>query len=630
MRAGRGGFALLTGDPGIGKTRLIDHFLQQPGDGILVAWGRCFEDDADRAYAPWREAIGSLLQQVDRSALKPALLADLDRLATGEPTLSAGSGGATAASFALGHAVAALAKACGPTLLVLEDLHWADRASFHLLERLAPMTGHLPLAIVATGRSGELWQDPTRRPGFTSLLRTALPIALSPFTYDEIGALLEAFGRPSSSTIIQRLMMLTGGNPFLLNDALRTGNEATGDLEPTIGGKLFLEAHLDRLDTETLSLLQYLAVFGHKIDVSRAAAHLKNNFRHALALLERARTGGVIVACDDVHPYFVFSHDLLRQSILKRIAHADRLKLHLQIAGELGAEESAAPGSAREIARHLRAASPLADTALVTRWCQRAGRQTLAEADPLGAVDWFQRALDCQLRANPGAVGPADLLLDMATACAIAGNRPRADGLYAYLVEHARAVGDAGLFADAVLGTVNPRNTTGQIDWTITDLLAEALGAVGEARPRQRAALRARLGTYLYFSGDLARSRKLTELALKEGAGQGDPKDRHMLLRARRLTLWGPDAIDAQEAITAQLLTLATAAPLGSGSPAASGKSSASLRRAWPRSRRPQPIGSCCWRSWLRSCRWMNCPGVAVSPRRLWRWRGGTRTTRAF
>ena len=132
-RVGRGFTALLSGDAGIGKTRLAAEVADRlRDDGLTVAWASCRQDGGAPPYWPWSQLLGRL----GRGDV-------LDRSAADEPEL---------ARFLLFEAVADALRAAAPVLLVLDDLHWADAPSLRLLDAVgatldtAPvlLLGHLP------------------------------------------------------------------------------------------------------------------------------------------------------------------------------------------------------------------------------------------------------------------------------------------------------------------------------------------------------------------------------------------------------------------------------------------------------------------------------------------------------
>ncbi|MEW6271635.1 MAG: ATP-binding protein, partial [Thermodesulfobacteriota bacterium] len=164
---GAGRFVLVTGEAGIGKTRLVEEAIGPPGTPG-VAWGRCREDRGAPAFWPWIEVLRPLLATASPECLRAALAggaAELARLlpelrphAAGDQAAPAPPPGSPAARFRLFDAVTSLlaALAAEPLAVVLDDLHWADSETLLLLRFLAPEVRRRRLLLVATCREDEL------------------------------------------------------------------------------------------------------------------------------------------------------------------------------------------------------------------------------------------------------------------------------------------------------------------------------------------------------------------------------------------------------------------------------------------------------------------------------------------
>ena len=563
--SGSGAAALITGEAGVGKTFLTRQLAERARGLLVVAWAACSEEDTSPGSGPWHEIVAQMLAATTAANRAVPLRDDLEEIAAGKGLAEIAGQDLMTAGFGTSRAIAGLARACGPTLLVLDDLHWADHASLAVLERLLHVATELPLLIIATAREAEIWKSGPRRPVFQRLLRNALPIALDPFTYDEAQQLLAAMGRPTAAATVHRLMTLTAGNPFLLCDLLRRegSSDTAGHTTTSLGGKLFLDARIESIPPETRSLLATLAILGREVPQERLHSHFAGDQGRLARTLDAAVADGVLVRLPGLTPRVGFSNDLLREAVLARIPHAERERLHLEAAQKLGyaADEPAAGVSPIEIARHLREALPLSGATQLERWARRAGAAALAGGDPVEAANWFQTAVDCHGELEPTTPCPADLLLDLAQARTYTGDRGQGTAICAALVERARAAGDSDLLARATLATTAPHSIDGSVRWEELDLLAEALGAADGANIRLVSALRARVSTLLSFSSDTKRCRALAESAVTEARRLGDSLHLRSVLPALRLAVWGPDDVPAQERLSAELLDLANAAP---------------------------------------------------------------------
>ncbi len=173
--AGNGGVALIAGEPGIGKTRLAHAFADHAESrGALVLWGRCYEGDWSPPFAPWVEAIGGFVRHAPAEQVRDALgltapqgasslaqiVPDLESLVTDLPALI--SLGPDEERVRLYDAVVRFLLRLAeqqPVVIVLDDLHWADRATLDLLRHVVYFAAHARLLLVGTYRDLELGPD---------------------------------------------------------------------------------------------------------------------------------------------------------------------------------------------------------------------------------------------------------------------------------------------------------------------------------------------------------------------------------------------------------------------------------------------------------------------------------------
>jgi predicted ATPase len=216
--AGRGRFLLLTGEPGIGKTRLCDEIAGQIARGnVPGVWGRSWEAGGAPAFWPWLDPLASMARSLDGGALGEALGEGAALVAELVPEIAArlGSPPATAAApseearFRLWRAVAGLVRrAAAPAGLVMifEDLHAADRSSLALLYFVAREIRSMRALLIATCRDVEARLDP------------------------EAGEIISRLGREGATLSLRRLDRAASG------DLLR---RRTGELAPGVEGRIF-------------------------------------------------------------------------------------------------------------------------------------------------------------------------------------------------------------------------------------------------------------------------------------------------------------------------------------------------------------------------------------------------------
>jgi DNA-binding CsgD family transcriptional regulator/tetratricopeptide (TPR) repeat protein len=239
--AGRGSVAFLTGVPGVGKSRLAGELAQVAAErGMTTLWGRSFEGEGARSFAPWVEALGGYRGEVERDPLHRLLGQHAATVAQIVPALRDSLPPPPAvppgeARFWLFEAVVHFLQTAAherPILITLDDLHWADRASLALLRHLARHVADSAIAVVGTyGEEEVVASHPLAE--LVPMLRREAPcqhIALSDLSRAESAALV-ALALERSSTdqaaatidnvLTATLVRQTGGNPFFIQEMVK-------------------------------------------------------------------------------------------------------------------------------------------------------------------------------------------------------------------------------------------------------------------------------------------------------------------------------------------------------------------------------------------------------------------------
>lgn len=382
----------VTGEPGIGKTMLVDGFLTplRANPSVAVAWGQCVEQyGAGEAYLPVLEALGRLVRRPDsehvsrtlrRSA--PSWVVQLPELLDSEgPRSLEHAAIAMTPARMLRELAQALPQAAElrPLILLLEDLHWADHSTLTLLSYLARQSDPARLLIVGTFRSQEVQ---LRRHPLWEIQQSLLAherceeVALSQLDEREVARFLDARFVPHAlpAELGQRLHAHTAGNPLFLarvvdamvkREQVREENgrwqlraalsAVTEDVPPSVTALLQSEAaRLTELEREVLGAA---SVAGAEFWVPAVAAALELSpvrveelcVRWAragrfLRLRERAEAG---LRCE-------FIHALYQRVILESVAPARQTQLHGRIAAWLAATFAREPGAcAAQLAMHF-------------------------------------------------------------------------------------------------------------------------------------------------------------------------------------------------------------------------------------------------------------------------------------
>lgn len=232
---GAGRLVLVVGEAGVGKSSLLKQFEERQADARWL-WGACDGLFTPRPLAPLFDLAdqlgGELLELQQAGAEREDLFRALLRQVV-EP--------------------AAL------TVVVVEDIHWADEATLDLLRFLARRLGHTPVLLIATYRDEGIFQtDPLRR-GLGELVTQGVSsrLELAPLSLDAVRTLSEPRGLPA-----EELYRLTGGNPFYVTEVLRTG---TGEIPTTTRDVILSRAA--RLDADCRHALEAAALIGARVDV---------------------------------------------------------------------------------------------------------------------------------------------------------------------------------------------------------------------------------------------------------------------------------------------------------------------------------------------------------------------------
>ena len=306
--------AIIAGEPGIGKTRLVHELLTTVPAETVVLVGQAEPGSLSRPYEVLLDAIDGR-PEVDEEQL--AALADprrspVERLHTG---------------------LAILADLIGdsPAVIVFEDLHWADSESAALFERIADQRG--PRLLIGTYRPDEV----TRRQPVAGLLarmerrHTVTHVRLDRLTPSQTAALLAAAtGAPAPLRAVTALHHRTGGNPFFLEELLRAlpGYDVEALVEQPLPWSLadVLRRQVDDLDPVSHRIVEAATVLGHRIPFDLLADVTGVGEDELIAVLRDLVTRGVLVESGDDE--FAFRHALVREAIADQMLGRQRRRLH--------------------------------------------------------------------------------------------------------------------------------------------------------------------------------------------------------------------------------------------------------------------------------------------------------------
>jgi DNA-binding SARP family transcriptional activator len=568
---------LLGGEAGIGKTRLLGEFAARlHADGAAVLYGRALEESI-APYQPFAEALRPHVASLERAELEAEtgpLGGELARLlpdqASRLPAPSDRSDrdpeGARYRLFeAIGSLLTSLARST-PLLLVLDDIHWADRPTLLLLGHVVRAAPGRTLVLCAY-REGELGPGHPLLVAVDELRRDAgvERISLGGLVPDQVSELVQAWLGATPPVVTNALCEESGGNPFFIEELLRHIADAggladtNGQRSPVAalglpeGVKDVVRARLARLGTAA-EPLRTAAVAGREFALSVVARATGAEPESLIESLDAALLAQLIRETG-VPGSFVFNHALVREAIYDELSGARRALLHARIGEAIEIEASGrADSHLVELANHFLLAGPAA-TGKAIDYARRAGKQALSQLAYENAAGMYERALEASTDVPPRA--RAELLLELGEVLLrfgdVAGSRERFDAAAAT----GRELGDRGLLARAALGRSGLSVTVLGVDPVNVALLEEALSLLGGGDEALRAQLLARLAIEVYYEPPAARREELSANALELARAAATTDSLGDALSARHVAMWSVPHLRERLELTDEMIALA-------------------------------------------------------------------------
>jgi DNA-binding CsgD family transcriptional regulator/tetratricopeptide (TPR) repeat protein len=483
MLSGQCQLVLVSGEPGIGKTRCAEALADVAEDqGALVLWGRCHEEAGAPPYWPW---VQILRAYVDASSLDEvrltmgtaantiaALVPDLVDISGRTPSVPDAVWEPNAARFRIFDAVRQFfhqATQQVPITLVLDNLHWADAPSLLLLEFLSQELPRSRMLIVSTYRDAEATGRTPLQVTLGGLRREAgvQHMHLTGLSQTGIGQLAKRLCEvPLSEAALKMVYQRTDGNPLFAIELIKvlidenSGGEIVAmPARIPSGVRETIARRLIRLSTQCNELLCMAAVYGRHFTALEVAAALEEEIQRVLTGLEPAAHAGIVRSNPDHSGSYQFTHALIRDTIYEELPAVDRMRAHARAGDALvGLHSAYLEEALSRIAHHYYESVALGSTDKAVTFALRAADSAVRICAYEDALLHYNRAIEILERGS--------LIHDERLA-------------RAYILKGSalRQLGQAQLSIEVLLGAVNRSRILGSVDLLVDALMLLAMSS---------------------------------------------------------------------------------------------------------------------------------------------------------
>jgi DNA-binding SARP family transcriptional activator len=576
---GAGRAVVVSGEPGIGKTRLAEELVAEvSARGFVVAWARCQESAASAPY--WGYT------QIAEQLVTAGVISDGAR----EGISAAGGGVHTidpAADRTALHTtmLTALRSATRPLVLVADDLQWADASSLRALEFVAGALATVPVLLVATVRRAGTDAPPALVACLAELARQAGSerIDLQGLTPADVGTWLRRRGdRPVGDDVVRYVHERTGGNPFFVGEVVEllarqdllagTGAAAAARAAHVPGAALdVVRRRVGMLPAATQRLLATASVLGITIDLDVLAHVAGLNAADALDALDPAVDAGLLVEDPAGPARLRFAHALVADALAAGLSAGRRARLHAAVVAAIEVLRSASlDDHLADLVHHGRAGAVAGVAPQAFHYATRAARRAADRGAFDAAAASWEDARSLLDLARPGdRQARYDVLVQLGQARLDADDVLPARAALLDAIDIAETAGDAAGMrrAAAALATTTlwQASPYGEVDRPLTRALERARAAARDAPAAERAVLAGALADALYYLPDPARSLALSSEAVDLARAAGDPGTLVLALSQRFRALWRGMLAPELDSVAAELVAVAAGGRVPAG-----------------------------------------------------------------
>jgi DNA-binding SARP family transcriptional activator len=551
---------LIGGEPGIGKTQLALRAAQEvESRGGIALYGSCDEGRLI-VYQALTEAFKRLDPLSTAMASGRGLRDLVDAFAGDSGRRSLVPDEDEASRYRLFEGVSRWLTAAldeRPALLIVDDLHWADRATVLLLQYLVRCAEPYRLMVIVTFRTAEVKAESPMLRALVDWQKadTSVRIDLGGLTVEEIDEVLERRGEASARNDLlltaYDLLDVTEGNPFFIRQVLQTN--AQGAVPGGVRDLVLLQ--IGQLGSLARLLLQTASAVDGSFDVRVASAASGLEPSDSLVALQQVVDSQLVISVPESVERYRFAHELVRRAVYDRMTPIAAAQTHNRLARaiEAGAGEEPAGDILGELAAHFIAGSSFADAERAVNYGRLAAEAAMAQFGYETAARILERTLAVHERSGGPFTVLAELLVRLGQALTGAGEVVEGKRAFARAADIAETVERPDLIAAAAIGYGGPLSIAWEPEQELIDLLERALAALQPSPTRAR--LQARLAQCHYYLSD-QKADEVSEAAVELARATGDPLVLAECLIHRFWAMYGPFRAEMCWPLATEVITL--------------------------------------------------------------------------